>query len=84
MVDCRKCQRFGACYFDNEDCIGFEPKTMTNADRIRSMTDIQLAKWVCSVHGTCPRFCPMASDCDGENCDGAWLEWLKKAAEEGK
>ena len=43
MVDCHNCQRFGACYFDNEDCIGFEPKTMTNADRIRAMTDEELA-----------------------------------------
>lgn len=50
----------------------------TNADRIRAMSDIELAKWVCSVHGSCPQFCPMQSDCDGEDCDGEWLDWLKQ------
>lgn len=55
---------------------------MTNADRIRQMTDIQLAKWVCTVHGSCVKFCPMAKDCDGIDCDGAWLDWLKQEVEE--
>ena len=80
MSDCRNCKRFGACYFDNEDCIGFEPKTMTNADRIRAMTDMELAKELSRIHGTCD-WCPMHDDCDGENCDGQLLDWLKEVTE---
>lgn len=56
-------------------------KKQTNADRIRQMSDIQLAKWVCTVHGSCVKFCPMAKDCDGIDCDGAWLDWLKQEVE---
>ena len=80
MSDCRNCKRFGACYFDNEDCIGFEPKTMTNADRIRAMTDMELAKELSRIHGTCD-WCPMHDDCDGENCDGQLLDWLREEGE---
>lgn len=56
----------------------FFPIKQTNADKIRQMSDIQLAKWVCAVHGSCVKFCPMAKDCDGIDCDGAWLDWLKQ------
>ena len=81
MVDCRNCQRFGACYFDNEDCIGFEPKPMTNADRIRSMTDEEMAEWMakyCERKTVCPNF--GAHDCQA-SCKQCWLGWLKEVKE---
>ena len=52
----------------------------TNADRIRSMTDMELAKELSRIHGTCD-WCPMHDDCDGENCDGQLLDWLKEVTE---
>ena len=78
MSDCRKCQRFGACYFDNEDCIGFEPKTMTNADSIRSMTDEEMAEWMAKYCEIKTVFCPNfgAHDCQ-ESCEQCWLDWLR-------
>lgn len=75
MVDCRKCQRFSACYFDGDDCIGFVPKTMTHADRIRAMSDEELAKWFCSMCNF-GDFCPYQDDCD-TNGSGI-LKWMKE------
>ena len=52
-------------------------KRQTNADRIRSMTDEELAEWM--VHKT-----------EGNGFKGyeqsvlAWLKWLKSPAEKGK
>ena len=53
---------------------------LTNADRIRAMTDMELAKELSRIHGTCD-WCPMHDDCDGENCDGQLLDWLKEVTE---
>lgn len=55
-------------------------KKQTNADRIRAMTDVELAVFLCSRQ--------MCGDCihlhDG-TCEGAkngYLEWLKQEVEE--
>lgn len=78
MVDCRKCQRFNACYFDDGDCIGFVPKTMTNADRIRSMTDEELAEFI--EGAMCPPQCCVKRvyECQKNECVPCWLAWLKE------
>lgn len=66
-------------------------KPMTEADRIRSMNDEELAKWLadmfdchyCSEHeriGENPLL--RAEQCDQE-CEKHCLEWLRKPAEEG-
>lgn len=55
-------------------------KALTNADRIRAMTDMELAKELSRIHGTC-EWCPMHDDCDGENCDGQLLDWLREEGE---
>ena len=89
MTDCRKCQRFSACYFDNDDCIGFVPKTLTNADRIRAMTDEELAEWMdCDYSGLSP-WCRLQDECPhlGEEevrCYDCMLEWLKKEVDSHK
>ena len=81
MTDCRKCQRFSACYFDNDDCIGFVPKTMTNADRIRNMSDEELVNLLCLKH--CPTAIDPAYKCkDIGNCKPCWEEWLKQEVNE--
>lgn len=71
MSDCRKCQRFNACYFDSDDCIGFVQKPLTKGDSIRSMTDEELAKWIQN----------RLDDYDGQSTWECWLKWLKQEVE---
>lgn len=52
----------------------------TNADRIRSMTDEEIADFLCDI-GECDRRCPAKiGDCifSDSTCRQAWLEWLKE------
>lgn len=54
------------------------PLKKTNADRIRSMSDEELAEWVNSP-------CPPSTLCDlndnyEPNCKDCWLAWLKQDA----
>lgn len=62
---------------------------MTNADRIRAMTDEELANWLYDLIGNAPEVYPWIGgvpDCN-MNCNGTtktcrecWLEWLRKEA----
>lgn len=54
---------------------------MTNADRIRSMTDEELAK---IIGDKC--ICPPTSECANfcGDCVACWLEWLQQPAEKPK
>lgn len=47
-----------------------EPKPPTNADKLRAMTDEELAAWLCDVAGWLPAF---------EGRVHPILEWLKEA-----
>ena len=56
-------------------------KPQTNADRIRSMTDEELAKiigdkCICPPTSECAKFCG--------DCVACWLEWLQQPAEKPK
>ena len=56
--------------------------THTNADRIRAMSDEELANWLENRID-----CPDGEDCEGRpwpKCEECWLEWLKKEADNGK
>lgn len=53
-------------------------KPITNADRIRSMTDEELAETL-GDKCICPPTRGRAEVCD--DCDACWLEWLQKPAE---
>jgi hypothetical protein len=61
-------------------CYKFKKKLLTNADRIRSMTDEELASF---AHDHSCIYCPM-DDCDGrvnigrDACYKRWLDWLKQ------
>lgn len=81
MADCRKCSDFDWC-LENEDCGLFKPKQMTNADRIRTMPDEELAKYFSSI-AECDH-CQNELDrecCVNEDvCINRWLEWLKSEA----
>lgn len=50
---------------------------MTNADRIRAMTDEELAEWIfqCLTAGPCPASSSCIRD---EDCVTCWLNWLKQ------
>ena len=55
----------------------------TNADRIRSMSDEELADWNIELSG-CGKLCPaLKAGCayTDQNCKDAWLEWLKQEIE---
>lgn len=56
-------------------------KPITNADRIRSMTDEELAKF---IDDKC--ICPPTSGCAEVcgDCVDCWLEWLRQPAEGGQ
>lgn len=64
--------------------------TLTNADRIRAMTDEELAEWI-SKHMYCAE-CMFFNDdngtCNydkryGKGCNGAMLDWLKQEVQNG-
>ena len=53
---------------------------MTNADRIRSMTDEELSSWI-NDHADCNSKCEAWKDgCmnSDSTCMAAWFEWLKE------
>ena len=53
-------------------------KPLTNGDRIRAMSDEELAKWVVCPFDTCGRMPPF----DGMICEDCVHEWLQKPAKE--
>lgn len=57
-------------------------KKVTNADKIRSMTDEELGKWICSIMSSdcCRWTCPARNMC-GLN-DNGLVKWLKQSARE--
>ena len=60
-----------------ETCTAYVP-VITNADRIRSMSDEELAKLLDYELG-----CPATGDCAkmSKDCNACWLEWLQQPAE---
>ena len=63
-----------------------ESEPQTNADKIRAMTDEELAEWTGKVaddgYGMCA---PGHYDCEGrDSCAPCWLDWLKQEVEDDK
>lgn len=56
---------------------------MTNADRIRSMSDEELAEWIIIPKATLKYCQPYQTECD-KNCYNCRLKWLKKEVGDGK
>lgn len=81
MSDCRICARWEEC-LDEEDCGLFVKKRMTNADRIRVMTDEELAEQLARLETKCYlRFLPHWK-CNTENFAKDWLDWLKQEVDD--
>ena len=84
---CRGCIRY------LKSCIGMSKEVCekhklriprTNADRIRTMTDEELARFI-TGEDLCELLCGSPPVCDGcWSCEGKMLAWLKAQAEEGE
>ena len=56
-----------------------KPTKKTNADRIRAMTDEELAHWIVEMKITgCPEDQISTMWCDDMSCVDCWLDWLKQ------
>lgn len=61
-------------------CQAWKPTAQTNADKIRAMSDEELAYWI-SDHADCNNRCEAWKDgCmnSDSTCIEAWLDWLKE------
>lgn len=82
MAGCASCLHKNVHPNVCSDCLGGthykprKPRNKTNADRIRAMTDAELAKFL--YIKTCEDGCPQFDIISG------WLNWLKQEAEEGE
>ena len=72
-----KCSK--ACIERYNKEMGIKPKT--NADRIRAMSDEELAELV-AKYVYCG-LCPLEHRCIPGECNKVVMEWLKQPAEEG-
>ena len=65
----------GAIFID----IGEKPKT--NADRIRALSDEELAKFMNERNACLRTHLRTAAECEEyHNCKDCWLDWLKQEA----
>jgi hypothetical protein len=72
-IDCIIAKQAPACDF-------FEPKVITNGDRIRSMSDVELADILSPRCEVCIYSNP--NDCDFRKCEKGMLAWLKQEAKD--
>ena len=67
------------------DCPDKKVPPTTNADRVRSMTDEELAKWLDYEYGRC-EWCNIdkigTDDCSDVDCTACILDWLKEEYKE--
>lgn len=58
-------------------------KPKTNGDRIRKMTDEELANWYFDKFFPCVPYCSILDECpEHDDCKICLLEWLKEEREE--
>lgn len=63
--------------------VNAKPPKRTNADRIRAMSDEELAEWIteltdCAVYPYTRKDAPCISI--GKTCAALWIDWLKEEA----
>ena len=70
------------CFFDAYELDNpFVPPKPTNADRIRSMNDEELAMWLVDAT-VCERVCDEDEYCHGNECVKRVTDWLKQPVKE--
>ena len=77
MPKCENCKKYDDCRNGSGlvwPCGAYRPKIVTNADRIRSMTDEELANLLSTAWNK--------ADYEDDDYDPAWLEWLRMPAEQ--
>ena len=89
MSICDKCGRESECPVAHEDdfCLNYVRKPQTNADRIRAMTDEELAEFLiqdgdCPPERMYPDSCPNCDRVTPKVCYDCWLDWLRQEATE--
>ena len=86
MNICRTCTRQDVCKISQFDefCLNYDKKPLTNADKIRAMSDEELAEWIAYSTScvTCPVKGTTAYECRNSDCVTAWWMWLKSTVEE--
>ena len=80
MEICKRCKNESTCSVSSESdfCLNYEPRPLTNADRIRQMSDEELALHIGCTH--VGEWCPHLDD--DVKCVDCRLAWLKKEVEE--
>lgn len=86
MANCAICTEFDNCPWRSDPdamCSAFKQRPMTNGDRIRAMSDEELAELFETIHHsrkpstyTTDGFCID----DGLRTKSQWLDWLKQEA----
>ena len=77
------------CQYPCIECFGWNkhepnPLPQTNADRIRNMTDEELALVIMCPYDNLPGECTCEEDDSRANCIKCCLEWLQAEVEEGE
>ena len=83
-VDCGKsvCVHCNPDYMELDDCTDPQKsKVITNADRIRAMSDQELAEHIWKKFG-CPAGRNYVTCGYAGGCKDCWLDWLQQPAEE--
>ena len=90
MIDCMDCRyQENMCKWPCDDCVKgdkWEERPLTNADKIRAMTDEELAEWV-GRYGDCIlTHCCAFDICvptmEDMSCKDWILKWLKQEVKE--
>ena len=83
MANCLKCEKLKNCPWSLDPeviCSAYQQKPMTNADRIRVMSDEELAKLIYSD------WCDIACSPETQNCNmdciDKILDWLRREVKE--
>lgn len=76
--NCGECDRRWHCEIDPAECDNLTEPVLTNADRIRAMSDEELVELLDYDLG-----CPATGNCEKMNrdCKACWLDWLQQPAE---
>jgi len=87
MANCHNCERLAICPWASPEeiiCSSFKAKPITNADRIRAMSDEELDKFLGEVQWDVANYCggvTQKQEYPVPEQRGAWLDWLKEEAE---